>query len=152
MQYVFESVLYVKRMVLVYRGATMAHSDIGRILGAKGGYPVQGSGPGSLHGDDVGDRDGERALSAGRKMRKKEENEQKGAPPKTVIVEQWICFVLGFACIVFGIWGICMNPGQNALSAYIAWLGSAYVPALRVTAVACFGMGVMLVRRGWAHL
>jgi hypothetical protein len=127
----------------------MTHSGIGRILAAKGGYPVQGSG--SLHGD-VGYLDRERVLSAGPKVRKKEENEQKGASRKTTVVEQWICFVLGFACLAFGIWGICMKPGQHALSAYIAWLGSLYVPALRMTAVACLGMGVVLLRRGWTHL
>jgi hypothetical protein len=127
----------------------MAHSGIGRILAAKGGYPVQGSG--SLHGD-VGYLDRETALSAGPKVRKMKENEQKSISPRTIVVEQWICFALGFACMAFGIWGICMKPGQYALSAYIAWLGSLYVPALRVTAVACLGMGVVLIRRGWTHL
>jgi hypothetical protein len=68
-----------------------------------------------------------------------------------IIVEQWICFVLGFACIAFGIFGICMKPEQDALSAYIAWLGLPYMPTLRVTAVVCIGLGVMLTRRGWAH-
>jgi hypothetical protein len=128
----------------------MAHSGTGRILAAKGGYPVQdsGHGHGSLRGD-VGHLNRERPLSVGQKMRKKEEIEQKGAPPRTIVVEQWICFVLGFACMAFGAWGICMRP---ALSEYIAWLGSLYVPALRVTAVVCLGLGVTLVRRGWAHL
>jgi hypothetical protein len=74
----------------------MAHSGIGRILAAKGGYPVQGCG--SLHGN-VGYLDRERALSAGPKVRKKEEDKQKGTSPKAIIVEQWICFVLGFACM-----------------------------------------------------
>jgi hypothetical protein len=60
--------------------------------------------------------------------------------------------VLGFVCMSFGIWGIFMKPEQHPLSEYIAWLGSLYVPALRVTAVACLGLGVTLVRRGWAHL
>jgi hypothetical protein len=129
----------------------MAHLGISRILTAKGGYPVQGSGPGSLHGD-VGYLDHERPPGARRKMRKREKIEQKGASPKTLVVEQWICFVLGFVCMAFGAWGICMRPGQHALSEYIAWLGSLYVPALRLTAVACLGMGVMLIRRGWSHL
>src|SRR5258708_1424448 len=129
----------------------MAHSGAGRTLTTKGRYPVQvfDRSSGSLHGD-VGYH--ERALSAGRRMWKKEENEQKSAPPKTIVVEQWICFMLGFACMAFGIWGICMEPGQHALSTYIAWLGSFYVPTLRVTAVVCLGLGVALVRRGWAHL
>jgi hypothetical protein len=131
----------------------MAHLGISRILAAKGGYPVQGSSrdPGSLY-RNVGYLDRERALSAGRGVRKKEEDEQRRVPPKTIVVEQWICFVLGFVCMAFGIWGICMKPGQDALSAYIAWLGSLYMPTLRVTAVVCIGLGVILARRGWAHL
>ena len=117
----------------------MAHSGAGRILAAKGVYPVQDSGPrpGSLRG---------------RKIGKKDEIEQKGTPPKTTVVEQWICFVLGLACMAFGAWGICMRPGQYVFSEYIAWLGSLYVPALRLTAVACLGVGAMLIRRGWSHL
>jgi hypothetical protein len=124
----------------------MAHSGTGRTLAAKGRYPIQifDRGPSSLH-PDVGYR--ERASSAGRRMWAREGNE----PTATIVVEQWICFVLGFVCMACGIWGICMKPGQSALSIYIAWLGSLYVPALRITAAACLGLGVMLVRRGWAH-
>jgi len=124
----------------------MTHSGAGRTSATKGGYPVQVSG--SLHGD-VGYLDREPASSA---VWKKEEKEQKDAPPRMIVVEQWICFVLGFVCMAFGIWGICMKPGQYDLPAHIAWLGSLYIPALRVTAVACLGMGVVLVRRGWTHL
>jgi hypothetical protein len=40
-----------------------------------------------------------------------------------VVVEQWICLVLGFVCMGFGMWAICMKPEQDALSAHIAWLG-----------------------------
>ena len=65
-----------------------------------------------------------------------------------VVIEQWICFVLGLVCMAFGIWGICMKPEQDALSAYVAWLGSLYVQMLRVTAVVCAGLGVILIRRG----
>jgi hypothetical protein len=117
----------------------MAHSGTGKILTAKGGYLVQDFGhrPGSLRGQ---------------KMRKKEEIEQKSASPKTIVVEQWICFVLGFVCMAFGAWGICIRLEQYALSEYIAWLGSLYVPALRLMAVVCLGTGVMLIRRGWSHL
>lgn len=124
----------------------MAHSDIGQLSAAKGGFPVEG--PRSLRGV-VGYLDRERSLSA---KPKREKIEQKGAPPKTIVVEQWICFVLGFACVAFGIWGICMKPGLDALSASIAWLGSLYVPALRMTAVACVGMGLVLLHQGWMHL
>jgi hypothetical protein len=113
----------------------MAHSGTNRMLAAKGGYPVQDFG--SLRRQ---------------KMRKKEETGQKSAPTNTIVVEQWICFVLGFACIAFGAWGIFMRTGQGALSRHIAWLGSLYAPSLRVTAVACFGLGLVLIRRGWSHL
>ena len=117
----------------------MAHLGIGRTLPAKGGYPVQAF--------------GHRSPSLrGPKMRKKEDIDQKSVPPKTIVVEQWICFVLGVACMAFGAWGICMRPGQYAPSEYIVWLRSLYVPALRLTAIACLGMGVMLIRRGWSHL
>jgi hypothetical protein len=132
----------------------MAHLGVSRILAAKGGYPVQGSsrGPGSLY-ENVGYLDHERTSSVRQRTGKKEGNERQCAPPaKIVVVEQWICFVLGFVCMTFGVWGICMEPGQDALSAYIAWLGSLYIPTLRVTAVVCLGLGVMLARRGWAHL
>ncbi len=67
-----------------------------------------------------------------------------------IVVQQWICFLLGIACMVSGIWGLCVKKTQDSTSPFIAWLGSAYVPALRLTAAACFGMGVMLVRQGRA--
>lgn len=116
----------------------MAHSGAGRVLAAKGEYPVQG------FGHDAGS-------VRGRKMRKKEEAER-STPPNTIVVEQWICFVLGFACIAFGAWGLYMRPERHPLSNQIAWLGSLYVPALRLTAAACLGMGLVLIRRGWSHL
>jgi hypothetical protein len=115
----------------------MAHSSVDRILAAKGREPVQDFGPGRL---------------PRRRMPNNEEIEQKNTPPNTIVVEQWICFVLGFACMAFGAWGIGMRPGPYALSKHIAWLGSLYVPALRLTAVTCLGMGLILLRRGWSHL
>jgi len=124
----------------------MTHSAAGRTLTTKGGYPVQVSR--RLHGDV-------RYLgreSASGTVRKKEEKEQKDALLGTIVVAQWICFVLGFVCVALGTWGICMKPGQDALPTYIAWLGLLYMPALRVTAAACLGMGMVLIRRGWTHL
>jgi hypothetical protein len=130
----------------------MAHSGAGRTLPTKGKYPVQvfDRGPGSLR-VDAGylDRD---SSSAGRRTWKKERTERQGAPPDRIVVEQWICFVLGFICMAFGIWGLCIKSGQSAPSSYMAWLGSLYVPTLRVTAIVCVGFGVTLIRRGWAHL
>jgi hypothetical protein len=115
----------------------MAHSGTDKILAANGGYPLR----------EFDHQPGSR----GRKMRKKKEINQKAVPSKTIVVEQWICFVLGVACMAFGAWGICMRPGQDVLSEYMAWLRSLYVPALRLTAIACLCMGVMLIRRGWSH-
>jgi hypothetical protein len=86
-------------------------------------------------------------------VREKGGGEQESAQPKKIVViEQWICLVLGLVCMAFGMWGLCMKPEQDAFSAHIAWLGSLYMPTLRVTAIVCTGFGVMLVRRGWAHL
>jgi hypothetical protein len=105
-------------------------------------------GTGSLH-EDVENR----TLSVGQGVREKREDKRKSAQPTTIVViEQWICFVLGLVCMAFGLWGICMKPEQDALSAYIAWLGSLYVPTLRVTAIVCVALGVMLIRLGWTHL
>ena len=117
----------------------MIHSGTDRALAAKGRYPVQdfGHGLSSLRGH---------------KMRKKEETEQKSAPANSIAVEQWLCFVLGFACMAFGAWGILMRTGQGALSKQIAWLGSLYAPSLRLTAIACLSLGIVLIRRGWSHL
>ena len=128
----------------------MAHSGVCRPLPTKGRCPVQvfDRGPGSLR-VDVGYLDREPASSAGRRTWKKEGNERQGAPSARIVVEQWICFVLGFVCMAFGIWGLCIKSGESALSSYIAWLGSLYVPTLRVTAIVCVGLGVMLIRRGW---
>jgi hypothetical protein len=132
----------------------MADTDTGRILTAKVIPKVQGydRGTGSLH-EDVGYLGHERTLSVGQRVGRKGGGEQKSAQPKMIVViEQWICLVLGLVCMAFGMWGISMKPVQHALSAYIAWLGPLYLPTLRVTAVVCMGLGVMLARRGWAHL
>jgi hypothetical protein len=126
-------------------------ADLGpdRILAAKATSPNQGHdrGTGSLH-ENVGHLGRERTLSVGQGVREKGGFKRKSARPTTIVIEQRICFVLGLICMAFGMWGICMKPEQDALSAYIAWLGSLYVPMLRVTAVVCVGLGVMLIRRG----
>jgi hypothetical protein len=132
----------------------MADTRTGRILATKAISAIQGydRGAGGLH-EDVGHLRYQRTLSAGQRVRKKRGHEQKSAQHTTIVViEQWICLVLGLVCMAFGMWGICMKPEQDVLSAYIAWLGSLYMPMLRVTAVVCLGLGVMLARRGWAHL
>jgi hypothetical protein len=131
-------------------------SDTGteRTLATKVTSPIQGydRGTGNLH-EGVENLGRERTLSVGQSVKGKGGNERKSAQPTTIVViEQWICFVLGLVCMAFGMWGICMTPEPDALSVYIAWLGSLYVPTLRVTAVVCVGLGLTLIRRGWAHL
>ena len=116
----------------------MAHSGIDRMSAAKSEYPVQSLGQkrGRLHV---------------RKPQTKEEIEN-DSPPNTIVVEQWICFLLGFACMTCGAWGICMRAGHVPLPQHIASLRSLYLPALRFTAAACLGSGLVLIRRGWSHL
>jgi hypothetical protein len=129
----------------------MTDPGIGGILTTKviSPIPSHDRGTRSLH-EDVGHLSRERTLSAGQGVREK--RQQESAQSKMIVViEQWICLVLGLVCMAFGILGICVKPEQDALSAYIAWLGSLYLPTLRVTAVVCIGLGVVLARRGWAH-
>jgi hypothetical protein len=123
----------------------MAHLGSGRTSPTK----VFERGPGNLR-VDVGYLNREHASGAGRSTWKKEAIERQGASSAKIVVEQWICFVLGFICLVFGIWGLCINSGHYAPS-YMVWLGSFYVPTLRVTAIMCVGFGVTLIRWGWAH-
>ena len=132
----------------------MADTGIDRISTSKVISPIQGDdrGAGRLH-EEVGQLGRERALSVGRGIRKKGGDEQKSAQPGTfAVIEQWICLVWGFTCMAFGAWGIFVKSRQDALSEHIAWLGSLYMPTLRVTAVVCIGLGVMLIRRGLACL
>jgi hypothetical protein len=79
------------------------------------------------------------------------DEQRASALAKIVVVEQWICFLLGIVCIAFGIWGISIAPSQELLPAYVAWLGSAYAPTLRGTAILCLGLGIALVYRAWTQ-
>jgi hypothetical protein len=85
-----------------------------------------------------------------RHARSSERDEEAAKPtsPNIVVVEQWLCFLLGVVC---GGWGICMKCSQGLSSGYVPWLGSAYGPALRLTALACLAFGAVLVRRGLAR-
>ena len=85
-----------------------------------------------------------------RKMEKNTEADQNVFPISLMVVmEQWICLALGILCMVSGILGISVNPGQNDLPAPLAWAGLGYVPLLRITAAACLASGVVLARLGW---
>jgi hypothetical protein len=68
-----------------------------------------------------------------------------------IVIEQWLCLVLGIVCMVLGILGISVRPGQSALPAHHAWAGLGYVTLLRITAAACLAVGVVLVRLGWTQ-
>jgi hypothetical protein len=88
-----------------------------------------------------------------RHARSSERDEQAAMPtsPNIVVAEQWLCFLLGFICVACGGWGICMKYSLDLSSGYISWLGSAYGPTLRFTAVACLVSGAVLLRRGLAR-
>jgi hypothetical protein len=85
----------------------------------------------------------------GRVKSKVDANQSGFALSLIVAIEQWICLLLGIACMVAGTLGMSMNPGQHSLPAQLAWTGLAYVPLLRRTAAACVGLGAVLVRMGW---
>jgi hypothetical protein len=55
--------------------------------------------------------------------------------PSIVAAEQYLCFLLGLICMACGGWGVCMKYSLDLSSGYISWLGSAYGPTLRLTAV-----------------
>ena len=126
-----------------------ADTGAGRIS-ATGSMPPIHDDAGSRH-KDVSHFDRERPSSAeqGMENNRKEEREdpQFGL---IVAIEQWLCLILGVVCIASGAWGVFLKLNQNVLPADLAWLATAYVPTLRITAVACLAMGLVLVRRGLA--
>jgi hypothetical protein len=69
-------------------------------------------------------------------------------PSRAAVIGQWICFVLGVVCIACGVFGVFANHIEGPPSAFVAWLGLAYMPALRITALLCLLMGLLLVHRG----
>jgi hypothetical protein len=71
--------------------------------------------------------------------------------PSIAALEQWIYLLLGATCMGCGVWGICMKYSQSLSSGYVQWLGPAYGPALRLTALACLVFGAVLVRLGLAR-
>jgi hypothetical protein len=134
--------------VLLLEGAVMADTGAGRILAAKGISTVH-DGTSNFR-EAVKGLDHGHTSSAGRGMKNGEE--QKDSRFKLIVaIEQWICLVLGVVCIVSGVWGTFLKVSQNVSFTYLAWLGSAYVQTLRVTAVGCLVMGLVLVRRGVMH-
>jgi hypothetical protein len=84
-----------------------------------------------------------------RRLDAKSSNHEEGVTANVAVVERWFCFVLGVVCVACGVMGILTSHSQGPSSIYFARLGSAYVPILRTTAVACLVLGAILVRRGW---
>jgi hypothetical protein len=120
-----------------------ADTGVGRISAIRSMSPIHDDAGGRNKG--VSRLDHERRSSAEQGMKKIEEDSRFRL---IVVIEQWICLMLGVVCIVSGIWGIFLKISQSALPTCFAWLGSAYVPTLRGTAVGCLVMGLVLVHRG----
>jgi hypothetical protein len=118
----------------------------GGMLATKGLSPIH-DGAGKPRGG-VQALDDEHIASARREISKDGEDERKGSRFKLMVaIEQWICLALGVVCVASGIWGAFLKVSESASHAYLAWLGAAYVPTLRGTAVACLVMGLLLVHR-----
>lgn len=127
----------------------MAGARADRISTTAGGPAVWGGSRSPREGSRRRGHEG--TLNAKTSKERKEEPEENVLPPTlTVVIEQWVCLVLGIACVVSGIVGIGTNPSQSDLSAGFPCLKSIYVPLLRITAAACFAFGVVLVRLGCA--
>jgi hypothetical protein len=71
--------------------------------------------------------------------------------PRIVVAEQWLCLLLGLICMTCGGYGLFMKYNQDSPNAYIRWLGPAYGPILRFTAISCIALGAVLVRQGLAR-
>jgi hypothetical protein len=126
-----------------------ADTGAGRLSTTRSMSPIHGD-AGSRH-KDVGRLDHEWPSSAERGMKKSRKEARKDSRFGMIVaIEQWICVVLGVVCIASGTWGVFLRLSQDALPAHLAWLATVYVPTLRITAVACLVMGIVLVRRGLA--
>jgi hypothetical protein len=127
-----------------------ADTGAGRILATKNMSPIHDDADSRHKG--VSRLDHERPSSTEQGMKKNREERKVFRFELIIVIEQWICLILGVVCIASGALGVFLKLSQNALPAHLAWLMPAYVPTLRITAVACFVMGLVLVRRGWAQL
>jgi hypothetical protein len=126
-----------------------AHTGAGRLSTTRSMSQIHGDADSRYQ--HIGRLDDEGPSGAEQGMKKSRKEARKDSRFVMIIaIEQWICVVLGVVCIASGIWGVLLKPSQNALPAYLAWLATAFVPTLRITAVACLVMGLVLVRRGLA--
>ncbi len=126
-----------------------AHTGAGRLSTTRSMSQIHGDADSRYQ--HIGRLDDEGPSGAEQGMKKSRKEARKDSRFVMIIaIEQWICVLLGVVCIASGIWGVLLKPSQNALPAYLAWLATAFVPTLRITAVACLVMGLVLVRRGLA--
>jgi hypothetical protein len=126
-----------------------AHTGAGRLSTTRSMSQIHGDADSRYQ--HIGRLDDEGPSGAEQGMKKSRKEARKDSRFVMIIaIEQWICVVLGVVCIASGIWGVLLKPSQNALPAYLAWLATAFVPTLRIIAVACLVMGLVLVRRGLA--
>jgi hypothetical protein len=70
---------------------------------------------------------------------------------RIVVAEQWLCLLLGLICMICGVYGLFMKYNHDSPNAYIRWLGPAYGPILRFTAISCIALGAVLVGQGLAR-
>jgi hypothetical protein len=125
-------------------------TDTGRALATRRMSPMHG---GIGRRKDLDRLDHARISSAELGMKKNEKGVQEHSRFKLIVaVEQWMCLALGVVCVASGIWGVLLKVGRDGCPARLAWLASAYVPTLRITAIACLVMGLLLVRRGLAQV
>ena len=132
------------------KGGTMASGHTGRMLTYFGSMGKRGA-----HAEGSPTGFSRRTYRQSLNARQRAESTATDGPKdftssRAAVIEQWICFVLGVLCIACGAFGVFANPMEGPPSAFVAWLRSAYMPALRVTALLCLFMGLLLVRRGWS--
>jgi hypothetical protein len=69
---------------------------------------------------------------------------------RIVVAEQWFCCLWGLICMICGVYVLFVSFDQDSPFASIRWLGLVQEPILQSTAIACFVVGVVLVRCGLA--
>jgi hypothetical protein len=129
----------------------MASGHTGRTLTTHPGSMGEGRAPTDYSSTGISGRTRGRSWNAKQKVEGRPGNGRSDAKPVwAAVIGQWTFFVLGVLCMVCGVFGVFAQRMEGPLSASVAWLGRAYVPALRVTALLCVFMGSLLVRRGWS--
>lgn len=106
---------------------------------------------GSFHKNHAGNVDEQTPEPQRRGQNTKRDDGTTHAIPRIVVAEQWLCLLLGLICMICGAYGFFMKYNQDSLNAYIRWLGPAYGPILRFTAISCIALGAVLVRHGLAR-